>query len=157
MPASQLRLPPRVPLSGHHDEPNHHDRFPDHADHRRSYDHDVGSAARPWSSRLSAEGLTQPVLLLSPPGETTRIVLERTGLISILNDDGSIAPEPFLDLRDRVNSGGIEQGFLGMAFHPDFRTTVGSSSTTTAKGRSRPSCRSSLPPPGSEIPLPSCR
>ena len=68
-----------------------------------------------------AEGLTQPVLLLSPPGETTRLVLERTGLISTLNDDGSVAAEPFLDLRDRVNSGGIEQGLLGMAFHPNYQ------------------------------------
>ncbi|MGI8517061.1 MAG: PQQ-dependent sugar dehydrogenase [Acidimicrobiia bacterium] len=65
-----------------------------------------------------AEGLIQPILLLSPPGDERRFVLERTGVISILNDDGSVST--FLDLRDRVNSGGIEQGLLGMAFHPDY-------------------------------------
>ena len=65
-----------------------------------------------------AEGLIQPVLLLSPPNDERRFVLERTGVISILNADGSVAT--FLDLRDRVNSGGIEQGLLGMAFHPDY-------------------------------------
>jgi len=65
-----------------------------------------------------AEDLVQPVLLLSPPGDQRRFVLERTGVISTLEDDGSVTP--FLDLRDRVNSGGIEQGLLGMAFHPDF-------------------------------------
>ncbi len=38
----------------------------------------------------------------------------------LLDEQGVPADEPFLDLRDRVNSGGIEQGFLGMAFHPGF-------------------------------------
>lgn len=66
-----------------------------------------------------AEGLTQPVLLLSPPADPRRVVLERTGLISYLDEEGTVTP--FLDLRDRVNSGGIEQGLLGMAFHPDYQ------------------------------------
>jgi glucose/arabinose dehydrogenase len=65
-----------------------------------------------------ADGLVQPTLLLSPPNDDRRFVGERTGVISVLNDDASLSP--FLDLRDRVNSGGIEQGLLGMAFHPDF-------------------------------------
>lgn len=65
-----------------------------------------------------AAGLTQPTLLLSPPGDDRRFVLERTGVISILGDGGSLST--FLDLRDRVNSGGIEQGLLGMAFHPRY-------------------------------------
>ncbi|CAN5256726.1 PQQ-dependent sugar dehydrogenase [soil metagenome] len=65
-----------------------------------------------------AEGFIQPTFLLSPPGDERRFVVERTGVISILNEDGSA--ESFLDLRDRVNSGGIEQGLLGMAFHPDY-------------------------------------
>jgi glucose/arabinose dehydrogenase len=29
-------------------------------------------------------------------------------------------PEPFLDITDRVWANGIEQGFLGLAFHPDY-------------------------------------
>ena len=45
---------------------------------------------------------------------------ERTGVVWLLDEVGTPLEEPFLDLRDRVNSGGIEQGFLGMAFHPDF-------------------------------------
>jgi hypothetical protein len=67
-----------------------------------------------------ADGLTQPVLLISPPDDARRFVAERTGVVLLLDDDGLPIEEPFLDLRDRVNSGGIEQGFLGMAFHPDF-------------------------------------
>ena len=67
-----------------------------------------------------AEGLTQPVVLISPPDDPRRFVAERTGVVWLLGDDGGTAGEPFLDLRDRVHSGGIEQGFLGMAFHPGF-------------------------------------
>ena len=66
------------------------------------------------------EGLNQPVLLLSPAGDPRRFVLERTGVVSIVDEEGVMADEPFLDLTDRVNSAGIEQGLLGMAFHPDF-------------------------------------
>jgi glucose/arabinose dehydrogenase len=66
------------------------------------------------------EGLTQPLLLLSPPGDERRFLVERTGVISILTTEEQLLTEPFLDLRDRVNSGGIEQGLLGMAFHPQF-------------------------------------
>ena len=67
-----------------------------------------------------AVGLTQPVLLLSPPGDPRRLVAERTGVVWLLGEEGGLSGEPFLDLRDRVHSEGIEQGFLGMAFHPDF-------------------------------------
>jgi glucose/arabinose dehydrogenase len=66
------------------------------------------------------ENLVQPLLLLSPPGDPRRFILERTGVISIIDEAGALSTEPFLDLSDRVNSGGIEQGLLGMAFHPEF-------------------------------------
>ncbi|HEY7563949.1 MAG TPA: PQQ-dependent sugar dehydrogenase [Acidimicrobiia bacterium] len=69
---------------------------------------------------LVAEGFREPIFLVSPPGDQRRFVVERTGVISILAPSGSPSPEPFLDLRDRVNSAGIEQGLLGMAFHPDY-------------------------------------
>lgn len=70
--------------------------------------------------QLVTEGLTQPVMLISPPEDPRRFVAERTGVVWLLDDDGLPLEEPFLDLRDRVNSGGIEQGFLGITFHPDF-------------------------------------
>jgi glucose/arabinose dehydrogenase len=65
-------------------------------------------------------GVSQPVLLLSPPGSERRFIVERVGRVLEVTDDGEIGDEAYLDLRDRVNSGGIEQGLLGMAFHPDF-------------------------------------
>lgn len=69
---------------------------------------------------IVTEGITEPIFLVSPPHDPRRFVVERSGVISILNVSGSLREEPFLDLRDRVNSGGIEQGLLGMAFHPDY-------------------------------------
>ena len=47
--------------------------------------------------------------------------LEQPGRIRIINPDGSVAPEPLLDIHDRVKAGG-EQGLLGLAFDPDFAT-----------------------------------
>lgn len=55
-----------------------------------------------------------------PPGETERLfVLQRSGRIFIVEDD-SLVTDPYLDLRDRVGANGIEQGLLGLDFHPDF-------------------------------------
>ncbi|GGJ96782.1 PQQ-dependent sugar dehydrogenase [Luteimonas terricola] len=34
-------------------------------------------------------------------------------------DGGVVLPVPFLDIRDRVDDSGNEQGLLGLAFHPD--------------------------------------
>ena len=67
-----------------------------------------------------ASGVSQPVLLLSPPNSDRRFIVERVGRVLELTEDGEIVEAPYLDLRDRVNSGGIEQGLLGMAFHPEF-------------------------------------
>jgi len=66
-----------------------------------------------------ASGLSGPVDLQAPPGDTTRVFLvEKTGRIRILRN-GAILPRPFLDLSSQV-SGGAEQGLLGLAFHPDY-------------------------------------
>ena len=68
------------------------------------------------------DSLSQPVLLLSPPGSDRRFVLERVGAVWELDETGVPGDEPWLDLRDRVNPGGIEQGLLGMAFHPEYQS-----------------------------------
>ena len=70
--------------------------------------------------QLLISGLSRPVDLAGPqdfPGKL--FVLEQAGVIRIIQD-GVILPEPFLDIRDRVGSGGNEQGLLGIAFHPQF-------------------------------------
>lgn len=65
-------------------------------------------------------GLTAPVFLTAPPGDSRLFVLERIGRIR-LAATGALLPTPFLDITDRVNFIG-ERGLLGMAFHPQFAT-----------------------------------
>ncbi|HEX2140823.1 MAG TPA: PQQ-dependent sugar dehydrogenase, partial [Candidatus Limnocylindria bacterium] len=43
----------------------------------------------------------------------------RTGLVQIVEPDGTVRGEPFVDISDRVQAGG-ERGLLGLVFHPDF-------------------------------------
>ncbi|MDJ0962223.1 MAG: PQQ-dependent sugar dehydrogenase [Acidimicrobiia bacterium] len=58
-----------------------------------------------------------------PPGETDRLfVLQRSGRIFIVENDALVSDPPYLDLRDRVGANGIEQGLLGLDFHPEFET-----------------------------------
>src|SRR3970040_2442897 len=46
-------------------------------------------------------------------------VLEQRGVIWVIQD-GVVLPDPFLDIRDRVESSAFEQGLLGLALHPQF-------------------------------------
>ena len=66
-----------------------------------------------------ANGLSQPVDLTAPPGDTARIfIVEKTGTIRILKG-GQVLSRPFLDISGLVSSGS-EQGLLGLAFHPHY-------------------------------------
>ena len=48
-------------------------------------------------------------------------VLEQRGVIYVFQNQREVAAAViFLDIRDRVNSAGSEEGLLGLAFHPDF-------------------------------------
>jgi glucose/arabinose dehydrogenase len=53
-------------------------------------------------------------------GSGRLFVVEQTGQIKILKN-GKVAPVPFLDLSASVSRGG-EQGLLGVAFHPNYRS-----------------------------------
>jgi len=67
---------------------------------------------------LVADGLSAPVGAWSFPGDDRVFVIERAGRVSAI--DASGARSTYLDLSGLVNSGGIENGLLGLAFHPDF-------------------------------------
>ena len=88
------------------------------------------SAAGPDSADLRRETITlipivkgnleNPLFLTHAGDGTARLfVVEQPGRIRIL-DQGVLIPSPFLDITDRVLSGG-ERGLLGLAFHRDFR------------------------------------
>src|SRR5689334_4328801 len=66
-----------------------------------------------------AAGFDSPLYLASPPGDTARLfVVEQPGQIQIIQH-GQRLQAPFLDIRNRVSSGG-ERGLLSVAFHPSY-------------------------------------
>ena len=67
---------------------------------------------------LYAEDLIRPVAIKSLD-DNRLYVVEKIGRIQILTE-GEKNEIPFLDIRDRVNSGASERGLLGMAFHPNY-------------------------------------
>ena len=69
---------------------------------------------------LVATGFESPVDIQFPPDGTGRMfIVEQPGRIRIATTTG-LATGPFLDISDRVNSRGNEQGLLGLAFHPRY-------------------------------------
>jgi len=68
-----------------------------------------------------ATGLQMPVNVAFPPDGSGRMfVVEVGGTIRVVNPDGTILPEPFLDLTSTVAVRPGQQGLLGLAFHPKF-------------------------------------
>ncbi len=65
-----------------------------------------------------ATGFVNPVDIANA-GDERLFIVEQAGLVWVLDADGNKFPEPFLDIDDRVGSGG-ERGLLGIAFHPDY-------------------------------------
>ncbi len=66
-----------------------------------------------------ATGLNNPLYLTAPPGDTDRLfIVEQGGTIRIVKG-GTLLPDPFLDISDRVSSGG-ERGLFALAFDPGY-------------------------------------
>ncbi len=79
-----------------------------------------GNASTPIKAIPIATGLTNPVFVTAPLGDTSRVfIIEKPGRIVIV-ENGTQLGTPFLDISSAVNSGGSEQGLLGMAFAPEF-------------------------------------
>lgn len=67
-----------------------------------------------------AEGLASPTFLThAGDGSGLLYVVEQEGRIRTVDPNGTVGAAPFLDIAERVVSGG-EQGLLGLAFHPDY-------------------------------------
>jgi glucose/arabinose dehydrogenase len=74
---------------------------------------------------LIAEGLVAPLALAEvPDGSGRLLVLEQIGRIRVIDADGKLLAEPFLDFRKRldptIEPGFDERGALGLALHPEF-------------------------------------
>ena len=83
-------------------------------------------AATPLHTVRVAQGLSFPLFVTSPPGDTARLfIVERRGAdtrgrIRILKN-GALLSRPFLTTP--LLATGSEQGLLGLAFAPDYATT----------------------------------
>lgn len=67
-------------------------------------------------------GLSQPVAVVNAGDGTGRLfVVEQEGRIRIISKAGRLVSTPFLDIGERVSCCG-EQGLLGLAFHPSYRS-----------------------------------
>src|SRR5678816_3958387 len=83
-------------------------------------------AATPLGTVRVASGLSLPLFVTAPPGDTSRVFIveqrggDAKGRIKILRN-GSILPTPFLTTSTLAT--GNEQGLLGLAFAPDYATT----------------------------------
>jgi glucose/arabinose dehydrogenase len=81
-----------------------------------------GTGERPGELRLVkvAGGFDRAVFVTTPRNELNRLyVVEQSGVVRVL-DGGRLRARPFLDIRSRVESGGNEQGLLGLAFDPAY-------------------------------------
>lgn len=66
------------------------------------------------------EGVTAVTHLANAGDGSGRLfLLEQAGTVRVYVD-GALLPEPFLDIRDRVQSAASEQGLLSLAFSPGF-------------------------------------
>ncbi|HWL40476.1 MAG TPA: PQQ-dependent sugar dehydrogenase [Gemmatimonadaceae bacterium] len=65
-------------------------------------------------------GLASPVFMAQPLDDGRVFVVEQAGLIRVVLN-GELQPTPFLNIDDRVLSGG-ERGLLSVAFHPQYNT-----------------------------------
>ena len=85
----------------------------------------LGDDERRIALDLVAEGLISPITLVEAPDGSGRLyVVDQIGLVRMIDADGTLLPQPFLDVRGRMtplNADFDERGLLGLAFHPSFR------------------------------------
>jgi glucose/arabinose dehydrogenase len=74
-----------------------------------------------FGRKVVASGFDQPVQVTAPRNEARRLyVVEQPGTIRVL-ENGKVRSGAFLDVRAEIRAGG-EQGLLGLAFDPKYRT-----------------------------------
>jgi glucose/arabinose dehydrogenase len=78
------------------------------------------------SLELVAEGLAHPLAAVSALGIEDRVfIVDQVGTVNALLPNGTLMPEPFLDLRKELIAlipGYDERGLLSIAFHPNYTT-----------------------------------
>jgi glucose/arabinose dehydrogenase len=77
------------------------------------------SAARRPVRLLRLGNFDAPTFIASPPGDSRRFVVQRSGTIVVLHGRKKL-DQPFLDISSNVSTDG-EEGLLSMAFPPDYK------------------------------------
>ncbi|MFG0247007.1 MAG: PQQ-dependent sugar dehydrogenase [Phycisphaerales bacterium JB052] len=76
------------------------------------------------TTEVFVTGIDRPVYMThAGDGSGRTFIIEQEGAIRIVDADGNLLPTPFMDIDGTVqggDSGGNEQGLLGLAFHPDY-------------------------------------
>lgn len=105
-----------------------------------------------------ASGLVTPVCI-THAGDSRLFVVNQHGMIMVVNSNGSVNPQPFLDISVRVTYGG-ERGLLGLAFDPDYKTNgyfyvnyIGLNDSTHISRFSVTAANPDIADPGSEFNL----
>jgi glucose/arabinose dehydrogenase len=79
------------------------------------------AAAAP--SLVKVGDFSRPVRVTSPPGDARLFVVEQhTGVVKVVDPDGTIRAQPFLDVGAEIAKGN-EQGLLSIAFARDYEAT----------------------------------
>ncbi|APA70345.1 PQQ-dependent sugar dehydrogenase [Janthinobacterium sp. 1_2014MBL_MicDiv] len=78
------------------------------------------AATAPLALRLQevVSGLSAPIFLTAPPGDSRLFILERAGRVRVVQN-GSLLATPFLDISTLTTTSG-ERGLLSLAFHPQY-------------------------------------
>lgn len=77
------------------------------------------SIAQEIEIELFATGVSNPVNI-KHAGDSRLFVVDRDGLIQIINEKGSVNDAPFLNIMNQVSDAKDERGLLGLAFHPNY-------------------------------------
>ena len=81
-----------------------------------------GISAQTINLQSFATGFSSPVEIACAPNDARLFVVQQSGLIRILNPNGTINTTPFLTLTSSTIVSGGERGLLGLAFHPNYAT-----------------------------------
>jgi glucose/sorbosone dehydrogenase len=82
-------------------------------------------AAQAVGLKMVAEGFTSPTVLTAlADGSGRLLIVDQIGTIHVLNKDGKLSDQLFMDFRAKItklNDGFDERGVLGVALHPKFK------------------------------------
>ncbi|MDF1862091.1 MAG: PQQ-dependent sugar dehydrogenase [Verrucomicrobiales bacterium] len=85
---------------------------------------DLSSGAFSTTNAFPGLPFTDPVVIVTPPGETNRLfIVEKPGRIAVIPDLSAPTREVFLDITARVRDNSNEEGLLGLAFHPNYNSS----------------------------------